>query len=382
MRFKNIIQSEIKAIFTNKALLLTVFVGVVFYSFLYPLPYLSQVPTEQSIVVVNLDQSQLSRKIERMVDATPEVKIVDHAFSIERGKELILQKKVSGLLVIPRGFYKDLMMGKSPTLAFGGDASYFLIYGNIAKGLATVSGTLSAQVKVMHLLAQGDAIPLAKDQYTTFRLNLRPVFNTTGGYISYIVPAVFIFILHQTLIIGLGLLGGEQNQMRLSGKFGYWLKAPIWKLLLVRVFIFLVIYTFLFMYYCGFSFVHYGIQRYASIYDLFSFLLPFLLAVISLGIIVGEVISRREYATVIILLSSLPLVFSAGFVWPVSELPFPVYWLSQFFPSTPGIQGFLKLNQMGADFSQVILLWGQLWLQTIAYGTIAYLLFKSKRRSN
>lgn len=53
------------------------------------------------------------------------------------------------------------MQGKSVTLSYAGDASYFLVYGTIAEGLAQAGGTLAAQVKVARLLSHGEALPQA-----------------------------------------------------------------------------------------------------------------------------------------------------------------------------------------------------------------------------
>ena len=36
-----------------------------------------------------------------------------------------------------------------------------------------------------------------------------PLFNPTGGYASYIVPAAFILILQQTLLMGAAALGAS-----------------------------------------------------------------------------------------------------------------------------------------------------------------------------
>src|SRR5690606_7859292 len=98
--------------------------------------YSHQTPREQKITVVNLDKSQASYQLERMVDATPQVQVVQRDHSIEDAKHAFLDGKVSGILVIPEHFYKDLLLGKSPTLAYAGDASYFLVYGTIVEGLA------------------------------------------------------------------------------------------------------------------------------------------------------------------------------------------------------------------------------------------------------
>ncbi len=44
MTLFELFKAELKALFTNPVVVLTVFGGVVFYSFLYPLPYAKQIP--------------------------------------------------------------------------------------------------------------------------------------------------------------------------------------------------------------------------------------------------------------------------------------------------------------------------------------------------
>lgn len=382
MSWRSLFKFELKAIFTNPSILFTVFGGVLIYSFLYPLPYTNQLPREQQIVVVNLDQSELGRKLERMVDATPQVMITARSESIDAAKALVNKGTVQGVLVIPKDFQRDVLLGKSPTLAYGGDAAYFLVYGTIAEGIATAAGTLGATVKVTRMVMAGSDMALAADHYTAIKLNAQPVFNPTMGYVNYVVPAVFVLILHQTLLIAVGLLGGGQNEYLRAGQSGYWVHFPARRVVLVRGIVFTLIYLPLVMYYFGFSFSYYHISRLASIMDLALITMPFLLAVIFLGMILGQLIPRRELATVVVLLSSLPLVFSTGFIWPVEMIPEPILLLSQFAPSTPAINAFLRINQMGADFDQVLSLWGQLWLQAVVYGVIAARMMLRVKRKN
>jgi len=372
MSWGQLLSLEWKAIFSNRALILTVFGGVIFYSFLYPLPYSQQLPRDQAVVVVDLDGSVLSRKLIRMVDATPQVQVNRYARNISEAQKAIVEDGLAGMLVIPEHFYRDLLLGTSPTLSYAGDASYFLVYSTVVKGLATAGGTLAAGVKIIRQALTGLPMVAAKRQHTAIDLNLRPVFNTTQGYVNYVAPAVFVLILHQTLLIGTGLLGGAQNEMTAAEGRGYWLQVPAWHLMLVRSFIFLLIYLLLMLYYFGFSYDFYGIPRLAQPLDLAQLALPFLLATSFLGICIGQLLQRRELATLLVLLSSLPLVFTAGFVWPVGMLPQPLYDLSQLVPAIPGIQAFLQLNQMGADFSQIRPLWQQLWLQALVYGGLAW----------
>jgi len=379
MNLQQLFKFEFRTIFTDPAILLTVFGGVLFYSFLYPLPYAQQLPREQSVVVVDLDGSKLSRQLIRMVDATPQIQVNRFAYSINQARQSIEEDGLAGMMVIPKNFYRDLLLGKSPTLSYAGDASYFLVYSTIVEGISSAGGTLAAGIRISRLLIEGQAMVLAEEQYTPLKVNLRPVFNTTTGYVHYVVPAVFILILHQTLLIAMGLLGAGQTKNNQAGISCYWLHANAWQLVAVRGFIFTLIYLFLMMFYFGFSFSFYDISRLAAPLDLVILAVPFILATTFLGIIIGQLIPRQELAMTLVLLSSIPLLFSAGFVWPSSMLPAPVYYLAQLIPSTPGIQGFLRLNQMGAELFQIHTLFEQLWGQTFVYGFISwFLLFRRK----
>lgn len=382
MSWWQVFRCECQAIFTNSALLLTVFGGVVMYSFLYPLPYSQQLPREQAIVVVNLDNTATSRELERMVDATPQVEILQHAYSLKDAQHSLNQGDVHGILVIPKNFSRDLLLGKSPTLAYAGDAAYFLIYGTVVEGLASAGGTLSAKAKVSRMVMSGENLVLASNQYAPVKLSMQPVFNPSNGYVNYVVPAVFVLILHQTLLIAAGLLGAEQNESRRAGVAGYWQQSVAINRWSARLVLLLLIYIPLALYYFGFSFQFYGISRLASLGNILAMLIPFLAAVIGLGMVMGELIPRRELATLIVVLSSLPLVFCAGFIWPTSELPLGLQYLAKFFPSTPAINGFLRLNQMGASFQQVLPYWGLLWAQAVTYGGLALWLMERKNKGD
>ena len=371
------IKLELRAILTNPVVTLTVFGGVLFYSFLYPLPYTKQVPRELPIAVVNLDKSQTSYQLERMVDATPNVTVVSRLSAIADAKQWFEEGRITGFIVIPEHFYKDLMMGKSPVLSYAGDAALFLVYGTVVEGLAQAGGTLAAKTKVSKLLIDGVPLELAAKQYAATELNAKPTFNPHMGYIDYVVPAVFVLILQQTLAMASGLIGGTQRQGN-----GYWQTQSPFRVIAVRTGVLLGFYYILGMFYFGASFDMYGISKLAHPSEMLTLMLPFFLTTCFIGILVGAITPRRELVTVLILLSSMPLIFSAGFIWPSEMLPAPMQWFAAIFPTEPAINGFLKLNQMGADWSQVSAQWSQLWLQAAVWGGLAYWSFSRNRTSN
>jgi len=374
MNWLKLLIEELKSIFSNPVVVLTVFGGVVFYSFLYPLPYSQQTPREQTLSVVNLDKSKTSYQLERMVDATPQVKVTRRDTSIEEAKQAFLNQQVSGILVIPVNFYKDIQLGKSTTLAYAGDASYFLVYGTLVEGLAQAGGTLAAKTKVARLIVDGKPLEYASQHYTPTEQNLKPTFNPRMGYIDYVVPAVFVLILQQTMVIASGMMLGTQKHYR-----GYWSQLSSLQLILLRTLVLVGIYYFLSMYYFGASFAMHGVNTIGDPFELLTLLLPFLLSACFIGLWLGAITPRRELVTLVVLLSSMPLIFSAGFIWPVESIPQPVVWLSSLFPSTPAIQGFLALNQMGAEWRQIAPQWTLLWVQAGIWFLIAwYQVEKSK----
>ncbi|MFN1601946.1 ABC transporter permease [Vibrio harveyi] len=371
MTLWQLIKTELRSVMTNPVVVLTVFGGVVFYSFLYPLPYAQQTPREQPIAIVNLDGSQTSLTLERMVDATPQVKVVTRLHTIADAKQAFLNREITGFLVIPEHFYKDLMLGSSPTLAYAADASYFLVYGTVVEGLAQAGGTLGAQVKVSKMVIDGVPLSMASHDYSAIKLNMKPTFNPTMGYIEYVVPAVFVLILQQTLIMAVGLQTGTQRHGR-----GYWSQVPTGALLLVRTLVFVAIYYLLSAYYFGFSFERLNVNHVANASELLTLLLPFLLGCCGLGIWLGYLLPRRELVTLVVLVSSMPLIFLAGFIWPVESIPAPLLWFADLSPSTWAIKGFLALNQMGATWQQVAKHWTALWVLTVLWGGVAYWIAK------
>ncbi len=379
MNFFAILRAETKLVFTDAAIVLTIIGGVIFYSFLYPQPYAKESVSALHVSVVDLDKSDISRNIIYKLNATAQVDVVRRDMSQKDALKALEETKVRAVVIIPRDFKKKLALGMSPTVAVGADSSYFLIYGAVLEGAMRSVITESSKIKVANLLKDNIPVSGAKRAFTPYSLNTINLFNKDNSYTQYVVPAVFILILQQTLLIGLGILGGGVNERTKEPKYEHYKKAKIYQIFLSRFIIFGTIFFIHTLFYFGFSYEFFHITHIANIYNLLSFSTIFILAVISFGIFLGSLFSSREIATAIILFSSLPLVFSAGFVWPLEAMPKYIQYLSLISPSTPAIDGFLKLNQMGADFDMVIGDYLILVLHIIIYIALAYYVVSKKQ---
>lgn len=365
MSFLELIKAEFKAILTNPTIFITVIFGAIFYSFLYPQPYINQTPREQKVVLIDLDGTPLSRKLARMINSTPQIHLSKQVYSIDEAKQAIQEAKALGYLLIPKNFAKNIKLQKSPTLVYGANASYFLVYGSIVEGIYNASSAISSEILI------------SKEYFNKppLKLDSKPAFNLTSGYLNYVIPAVFILIFHQIMLIGAGLQGATQTEQ----KEGYWLNVSPLKLILARILVYLVVYLPIGLYYMGFSFSYYDVPHLAHIDILLLFTIPFVVSATSLGILLGEIIPRRELITFFVLVSSLPLVFTGGFVWPTSSITPWLNSLVQWFPTTPTVMSLLKLNQMGAHFSQVADKWFQICFLAIFYFLSSWLIMRKKR---
>ncbi len=373
-------KEELKRIFSDKAILLTIIGGVILYSFLYPQPYANESVSKLNVSVVDYDKSDVSRDIVFKLSATPQIYVKRKDNSERDAKEALLQDKIKAMIVIPKNFERDIVLNKSPTIAVAADSSYFLIYGAVLEGAMKAILTQTASIKVGNLLKKQVPLDTAKGSFSAYSLTFINLFNKNNSYTQYVVPAVFVLILQQIILIGLGILGGGINEQMREEKEGYYKVAPIWQMYLSRTLIFFTLFFVHMLFYFGYSFEHFSVTRLGDIYDLLTFGVAFLLASIAFGLFLGSLFSSRESATPVVLFSSLPLVFSVGFIWPLESMPEVIQYLSLCVPSTPAIHGFLQLNQMGASFDMVIEQYGVLWGQSVVYTSLAYYIFNRRRK--
>jgi ABC-2 type transport system permease protein len=100
---------------------------------------------------------------------------------------------------------------------------------------------------------------------------------------------------------------------------------------------------------------------------------PFVLSVSFLAQFAGACFRRRESAVLLFIATSLPLFFMVGVSWPVEAIPNALRAASQIFPSTSAIDGFVRINQMGATVHDVWNDWMTLWALTAVYAVLAVL---------
>lgn len=196
----------------------------------------------------------------------------------------------------------------------------------------------------------------------------QPLFNPTGGYGSYVVPAAFMLILQQTRLMGAATVAGAayeqsgRSARRRRGTMSAVIGQSLAHLLLALpgLALFLIVLPRV-----------YGFSATDHVLDLIVLAIPFVLSVSLLGQLVGNWFKRGETAVLLFVAISLPIFFLVGVAWPLEAIPPVLRTASFILPSTFGIDGLVRVNQMGATLTDVWKDWIGLWVLTGIYAVLA-----------
>lgn len=372
MKYWKLLFAEIKILIQEPSILIAIIGGLVFYSFLYPQPYLNEVTTSIPVVVVDLDNSATSREFIRLANASAKVDITRIVHSEKEIENIIIKEEAMGVLTIPTNFEKKIIRGESPNVGMAANASYFLIYSGVMEALTGASAGLSAKFQIKNLLLNGTPLSFAGQRIQSIRYQGEALFNPVMGYASYIIPAAFILILHQTLFLGVGVHTIFLREKKDARELEIWKNSHPASILFTRALVYIFLYLLGIFYYFGIIFSYYGISHLANPWVLIMLSMLLVWTTFCFAITTTKFIPFRENLMHIVLISSIPIIFSTGVMWPVEEIPKPIIWIMQLIPGTSGIETILKVNQMGASLQEVFSSLKILLMLSVLYTLTAY----------
>ena len=349
-KFWKIMKSEYRRFFHDGGSVLIMVIGVIAYSIFYSIPYSHEVLQEVPVAVVDMDNTELSREFTQRLDANDNVEVVRKTTDKNEAQHLFYSSKLKGYIVIPKDFEKDIKNGNQTHVSMYADSSYLIIYKAVATGTTQTAVSLGGAIEVNSLMKQGVPKQMAMNLKQPFEFVSTPLYNPAGGYATYIYPVILILILHQTIVVGLGLLLGTMKEKHRD--FCYH-KQNRGFVLFARS----TAYVLLYMFYSLFYYLLYpAIVNYPMSYNLlplFIFLVPFYYATVFFAHFLSILYTTRESSLLIFVVSSLILIFLPGFIWPKEAIPMYLNVISFFIPATKGVDGIIKLNQMNATFYQI-----------------------------
>lgn len=366
---------EFRTIMRDHGVVLFIFFVPLLYPLLYAFIYTNETVRDVPVAVINNSDSPLSRRFVRMLDATPEVKVVARCTSITEAEHLNREGEIYAFIVIPADFDRTLAEGRQAVIGVYADMAGMLYYKSALLAATNVSLAMNKDLKIERFYTgattRQEAIATQPVDY-----DYVPLYNPQSGFASFLMPAVMMLIIQQTLMLGIGMVGGGIRE-RFNGRALPPMRTfsnPV-EVICGKTFLYFLIYIIVAAY--MFTVVNYMFElpsrgRFTTY---LAFIVPYILASIFMGITFSSFIYRREDCIVLFVFMSVPLLFISGISWPAAAIPW--FWKSvgALFPSTFAVNGYVRINSMGASLSQVLPEFTALWIQTGVYFVLSILFY-------
>src|SRR6516162_11634143 len=364
--------TEWRRLLALRGAFLMLVIAPIVYGIYYPQPYLNQILRKIPIVVVDNDLSELSRNIVQTLDASGAVKVAAQADTLADAHVLLDRGEAFAVVGIPPGTERDVLKGITVHVPIYADATYLFIFRTMSSGIAVAINTVSSELASGGARTDGSLVKAALASSSPADVLLQPIFNPVGGYASYVVPAAFVLILQQMLLIAASMLTVFALARGVDSAF-----ATVFGRGVAHLTIYLPALALYFIVLPRF----YGFSTLGQPLQLLTLAALFTLATSFMGQAAGAWFKNPETPTLIFVGTSLPQFFLAGFSWPREAIPKPVLAWGYLFPADFAIDGIVRIDQLGASLWEVARDWRGLWILAVVYFTLAAIsAFFVKRR--
>lgn len=380
----NIIQiwmTELKEIMHDKGIMIFILFVPLCYPLLYSYVYTNEVVREVPFAVIDDCNSSMSREFIRKMDATPEAHMAAHCNDVNEARQLLMERKIYGVVRIPKNFNLDIWRGEQTTVGLYCDMSSLLYYKALLLAANNVSLDMNRDIKVdnhLHpMTRQDEEIARMPIEYDYISL-----FNPQSGFAAFLIPPVLMLILQQTLFLGIGMSMGNQREKCLARMLPKrkWYRRPV-DIALGKAIFYFILYLLMAIY------AYAAVTRWFSLPDVgdyfvfLRFIIPYLLACIFLAMVLSVLVYRREDCIMLFVFLSVPLLFMSGISWPGSEIPEFWKYVSWLFPSTFGMNGYLRIMGTGASIQDIHHEYVGLWCQVGVYGILACIMYRLRLKA-
>ena len=359
---------ELKQVMKDEGVLIFFIVVPIAYPLLYSWIYNNETVHEVPVCVVDMSNTGLSREFVLKCDASPDIRVAYFAQDLDEGKSLVSRQLVKGIYFIPPDFETNILRMNQSTVSVYCDMSLMLTYKAIFQTARLVSLEMAKEIQTKlsrQYTAREEAIAARPLDYADV-----PIFNPQGGYGSFVLPAVLMLILQQTLVLGIGLAAGtarDENAYRNLIPVSDSRYVKTLPIVLGKAMCYLMIYAVMGAWLVIIVPRLFHFPQLATGHTLLVLMIPYTLACIFFGMVVSCMVKYRENVMLLMVFVSIPLLFMTGISWPQSNIPGMWQGVSWLFPSTFGARAYVRLNSMGASLGDVLTEYRILWIHVACY---------------
>ena len=330
---------------------LPLFIGLVLpivYPLAISLTYANQSVVERTAVILDLDNTEISRGMVRDLDATQGLEIIRPAESMDDGIEAVMSREADAFLFIPEDFSARIKRFEQGSLKAYVYATNMMIYAAVLGAIQETVLAKNVEIAVEQVAnpngITGESAfhamdPIAYDRHV--------LYSPTLAYATYITPIMFTLVFHQMGLILLAFgIGFHRERDPEFAKQRLWFVDYFWRYLFYYGLIFL-----------GTLSVYHGIcplfgWRYGDANEMMKLILCLVACNIPMAIAFASFCRDKTTSFQIILGTTLFFFTMSGYVWPVYAMPDFLKPVTEWINIVPASSAFRKIAFKGASFSE------------------------------
>ncbi|WP_179353615.1 ABC transporter permease [Winogradskyella vidalii] len=348
-KFISLLKIEFKRIFSNGVLLAIFFGAPIGYGILFGFVYQQAKVIDLPIVIIDQDQSPATDKIIDAFEDNEVLLVVDVRASDGNIVNEMPVEQYAAVITLPSDFEKNLLQKKHPEIRIDLNMANILNANTASKNISTVLMTMNAGIEIEGLKKQGLHPKQAQVTYESFKINFNKLYNSTGNYITFMLPGLLAAIMQQVIFLAMALVFSRDFEdgyfiiLTKESKSAFYhiiLKATPFLIMLPGMWLLISL-----------LFPYFNIT--AGIFNTPMIVMTLLLTLASMGIgmLFSIAIPNQLKATELLMVISTPAFILSGFTWPTLAIPDFITSVAQYIPVTQYLNGFRKIAFYGGDLS-------------------------------
>ena len=366
--------------FWDNSVLRLLFIGApIMYGILLGFVYQKGKVTDLPVVVVDEDQSQMSRKAIEMMQDNEVLNVAFIRYDQNDLAKIVAENdNIPAVVIIPKDFEKQVMTKKYPEVLTIVNTSNVLTANYASTAIQVCLGTFKAGVQIEALKKQGMPESVAMSQYEPFKTTFIKKYNRSTNYMYFLWPGILATVLQQVLLLGLALSFASEYE---NGTFRTLVSEnkSLLKIMAIKIIPYLIMSFGIWILYYLFTF-WFRIPFYENLGALTFVAGIFVLSVCFIGILVSILIPSQLKATEILMVIATPSFILSGFTWPLSQMPDWVVAVANVIPLTHFLQAFRILLIEEGILSQCSgAIWAMIWIGLVC-AVLSYVALYFKRK--
>ena len=349
--FLRLVKVEFKRIFSNGVLMAIFFGAPIGYGILFGYVYQQAKVKDLPIVIVDMDRTPATDKIIDAFQDNEGLYVVDVRSTPGNIVTEMPHKQYAAVITLPSGFESDVLQKRHPEIRVDLNMANILNANTASNNINVVLMTMNAGFEIEGLKKQGMHPDQAKASYESFKINFNKLYNSTGNYVTFMLPGILAAIMQQIIFLAMALAFSRDFE---DGYFATLVqnKKSSFYLILLKATPFLIMLPFMWLSVASF-FSYFKIT--ADILNLPMLVLTVLLTVASIciGMLFSIAIPSQLKATELLMVISTPSFILSGFTWPTEAIPSLITNVAQFIPVTQFLSGFRRIAFYGGDLASI-----------------------------